>query len=401
MSSVFFVARGVCDRLCERLKCIISYAIKKRSEILVAFLKHSDIIDLMALFLISVILSSITLEYNNKSYEIESKGIDGFTYYNLKDVKKAIGFEVSEESASERFILKYKEKKAIFIPDNQWAVFDSTVVNSPIPPKLKNDKLWLPLPLLNKLFLHFLKLQVRQEGKKLVTREAIHTIKKIVIDPGHGGKDPGAVGLKKFYEKTAALAISKLVAELLEQELGITCILTRDKDVFIPLRKRALIANRAKADLFLSIHCNAHRSREKHGTEVYFLSPAKTTWARAVEARENASIKWETKEQRGEIESILWDLAQAQFLKEANNLAGKLVNSISKSVNTKNRGVKQANFYVLRGAYMPACLLEIEFISNPKGEKNLRSKKFQQKVAQGVLQGVREFKEWYEKSLNY
>jgi len=353
------------------------------------------------LLLVSMVLNSITLEYNNKSHQIESEVIDEFTYYSLKDIKKAIDFEISKEDASGRFILKYNEKEASFIPDNSWGVFDSNIVNFPIPPKLEKGDVWVPLPILNELFLHFLKFRVHKKDKKLVTSEAIRTIKKIVIDPGHGGKDPGAVGPSKFYEKDAVLEISKLVAECLEKELGITCVLTRDKDVFIPLRKRAIIANESKATLFLSIHCNAHRSREKHGTEVYFLSPAKTTWARAVEARENAAIKWETEEQREEIESILWDLAQTQFLKESNNLAGKFVNSISNSANTNNRGVKQANFYVLRGAYMPACLLEVEFISNPEGEKNLRSKEFQQKIVQGIVQGIREFKEWYEKSMSY
>ncbi len=355
----------------------------------------------MTLLLISMILSSMTLGYNNKSYEIEHKNIDKFVYYNLNDIKKVVGFEIVGEPATDRFIIKYDGKRIVLIPDNQWAVFDSNIVNFPIPPKFKKDKLWIPLPFLEELFLHFLKLRIHKKGEKFVTNEAIHTIRKIVIDPGHGGKDPGAVGPTKLYEKTIALKISKLVAELLEKELGITCLLTRDTDVFIPLRKRALIANKSKADLFLSIHCNAHKSREKHGTEVYFLSPAKTTWARAVEARENASIKWEEKEQTGDVESILWDLAQTEFLKESNDLSGKLVNSLSGAIKTKNRGVKQANFYVLRGVYMPACLLEIEFISNRKGEKNLRNKKYQQKVAQGILQGVREFKEWYEKNLNY
>lgn len=348
----------------------------------------------------------LTFEYNNKSYSVESKIIDGFTYFNSNELQSAIGFEIVTNPITKGIILKYQNKVVTLYADNNWIVLDSEevqpqIINIPIPAKIHKDKLWLPLPLVNEVLGYFLELNVKLEDKKLVPYEIKFRIKKIVIDPGHGGKDPGAVGPTGLYEKDVVLEIAKLTAELIETQVGIKCVLTRSEDVFIPLGRRAKIANQEKADLFISIHCNAHKRPEKEGTEVYFLSPAKTTWARAVEARENAALKYETEEERGEIESILWDLAQTEFLKESNILSAKLVSSISTAIHSNNRGVKQANFYVLRGAYMPACLLEIEFISSPKWERKLKTKNYQLKIAQGIAKGLAEFKEWYELQMSY
>jgi N-acetylmuramoyl-L-alanine amidase len=269
-------------------------------------------------------------------------------------------------------------------------------VNLPALCRIEKGVAWLPLPLLNEILGHFIEINVEIKGRKLVSHATRFRMRKIIIDPGHGGKDPGAVGRNGLYEKDVVLAISKLTAELLESELGITCVLTRDSDVFIPLGRRARIANKHKADLFLSIHCNACKKRDRSGTEIYFMSQAKTNWARAVAARENASVKYETEEERGEVESILWDLAQTEFLKESNVLSGRLLECLIAAIGSTSRGVKQANFYVLRGVYMPACLVEVEFISHPKWEKKLKRKDFQIKAAKGIVEGVREFRDWFE-----
>lgn len=345
--------------------------------------------------------TELTFEYNDKSYKVASKVIDEFTYFSIRDFQSAIGFKIEENSLTKAIILKYQAKTVVFYVNNPWIVVDSEVINIPTPPQIRENTLWVPLSLVNEFLGSFLEFNVRIEAQKLIPYDVGAKIKKVVIDPGHGGKDPGAVGPGGLCEKEVVLEIAKLIAMELESDAGVKCILTRKEDVFVPLGRRAKIANREKADIFLSIHCNAHRKREKNGTEVFFLSPAKTTWARAVEARENASLKYETEEERSEIESILWDLAQTEFLKESNILSDKLVNSISTAIQSDNRGVKQANFYILRGVYMPSCLIEVEFISNPKWAKRLNTKEYQLKIAKSIVKGVKEFKEWYERQMAY
>jgi len=343
---------------------------------------------------------SLTLEYNHKSYTIEAQIFDGFTYLSLNDLQTAFGFTVTSDSNNKRFTVEHHSRTVVLIPDNPWIVLDSSLLNLPLASQYSGGKLWLPIPVLNEIIVYFLSQGIRVNGSKLITYPITVTIEKIVVDAGHGGKDPGGIGHNGLQEKGIVLDIAKTVVQLLESELGLTCLLTRDDDTFIPLSERTKIANEWKADLFLSIHCNWAWSRNVCGSEVYFLSPAKTTWERAVEARENASLKYEIPDWKGEVGSILWDMAQTEFLQESNVLSCKLVDSISDTAGTKNNGVKQANFFVLRGAYMPACLVEAEFVSNPEGEKNLGTKEFRTKIARGIVQGIQEFKEWYEERMN-
>lgn len=221
-------------------------------------------------------------------------------------------------------------------------------------------------------------------------------IKTVVIDPGHGGKDPGAVGYKGLKEKDVALDIGKKLARILKEK-GYNVIMTRTTDEFIPLSERTKIADKARADLFVSIHCNAAPLAKKNGTETYFLSAAKTDWARAVEAKENSSVRFEktAENPKPSINYILWDMAQNEFLKESSELAIEIQESLCKQIKRKNRGVSQANFYVLRLNYMPAVLVETAFISNHREGKLLSSSRFRQKVAKGVANGIDAFAKKY------
>ena len=221
-------------------------------------------------------------------------------------------------------------------------------------------------------------------------------IKKIVIDPGHGGRDAGAVGRRGAKEKDINLQVAKLLRDMIVKELKVDVVLTREKDTFISLRERSVIANMENADIFISLHCNASRRLASRGIEVYFLSEAKTDWERAVEALENASLKFELPEKEAEdiLDAILLDLAQTEFLKESQ----KLAEFIQKSLVDKeemDRGVKQAGFYVLYGVYMPAVLIEMGFITNPQEERLLRSKKYQKRICKKIVEGMKKFIEWY------
>jgi N-acetylmuramoyl-L-alanine amidase len=233
-------------------------------------------------------------------------------------------------------------------------------------------------------------------------RDPYGTIRKIVIDPGHGGKDPGAVGPSGLLEKNVNLEISKTLKKLLEDELQVEIIMTRDDDRFVSLNERARIANEASADLFISVHCNSAPRRKKNsgGAETYFLSVAKTDEARAVEARENASLKFETDEVGGynsdDVSLILWDLAQNEFLEESAVLAEAVQKEIARYVPIEDRGINQAGFFVLNGVYMPSILIECAFISNEKEEELLMSRSFREKLVRGIVKGIAAFRRQYE-----
>ena len=178
-------------------------------------------------------------------------------------------------------------------------------------------------------------------------------------------------------------------------------ILTRSTDKFVSLQARTKLANTKHADLFVSIHCNASKSKKAKGTEVYFLSTAKTTEARAVESLENSVVfKYEGGEKAlknyDNLAFILMDMAQNEQLEESSQLAMILQKTISKKCGNNSRGVKQAGFFVLRGAYMPSVLIETGFISNPKEEKNLNNKYYQSRMANSIVEGIKNFKYIYD-----
>jgi N-acetylmuramoyl-L-alanine amidase len=227
-------------------------------------------------------------------------------------------------------------------------------------------------------------------------------VSSIVIDPGHGGVDPGAVGKKGLYEKDVNLAIGKMLRQLVEDSLKIKVIMTRDRDYYLSLKERSNIANRNAADLFVSLHCNASaKGSRKSGFETYFLSAAKTNEERAVAARENASLQFDDVEMASDdISFILYDLAQSAYLDESNRFAEYVQVSAEKHLGIPSRGVKQAGFYVLHGAFMPAVLVECAFISNPDEEKKLRQKRFRQELAYCVYRGIRDYIEDYEMRVN-
>ena len=212
----------------------------------------------------------------------------------------------------------------------------------------------------------------------------------IVVDPGHGGKDPGAIGYRGIREKDITLAIAREVRRIAEKKLGIKVVLTRDRDVFIPLWERSKIANRLGASMFISIHCNFSRNRYARGLETYFLSNARTKWERAVAALENASVKYEInyKKQYGMVRKILGDMAQNRYLKESQVLAEYIQESVVRKTGTVNRGIRQAGFYVLLFTHTPSVLVETGFISNPREAKRLKSRWYIRRIAEGIVDGI-------------
>ncbi len=216
-----------------------------------------------------------------------------------------------------------------------------------------------------------------------------HPRLKVMLDPGHGGDDGGARGAKGLKEKTAALAIGRVVAEKLEAA-GFETVFTREDDRLIPLWDRAKAANSQGADLFISLHLNAAKARSARGSEVYFLSLGKGD-NDALVATENAAGGQKAGTPDSVVASILDDLAQQAFLQDSERLAVAIQGQLNRLSGIKERGVKQAPFIVLRGAAMPAVLVEVAFISNPREEAKLRDPAFRAKVADAITLGVRRY----------
>ena len=230
------------------------------------------------------------------------------------------------------------------------------------------------------------------------SHQAAAPLRTIVLDAGHGGHDSGAVGPGGLMEKELVLEVTKRVARLLEERAKVKVLLSRDRDQFVTLKDRTSLANRAGADLFVSIHANAHRVAASEGVEVYFLSSEATdNTARQVAAAENSVIQLEKPSSgragRSEIvRTMLWDLAQAEFQTESSRLAETVLDAMSQSLRIPHRGVKQAGFYVLGGAAMPAILVEIGFVTNPKEERRLKDAKYRDEIARAIFNGLADYK---------
>ena len=223
-------------------------------------------------------------------------------------------------------------------------------------------------------------------------------IKTIIIDPGHGGKDPGAIGPSGEKEKDIVLKISRYLADYLSRRLKLKVVLTRNADFFLPLDQRTAIANQKKADLFVSIHCNASLKESTRGFEIYFLSEkASDAQAQAVANAENAVLNLEGGEEDSRLSPLLKSLAMNEYMNESSECCSFIEKEVENRVNVENKGTKQAGFYVLRGADMPSILIECAFISNKLEERKLKSGWFQKEIAEGIYQGIRAYKKWMEK----
>jgi N-acetylmuramoyl-L-alanine amidase len=219
-------------------------------------------------------------------------------------------------------------------------------------------------------------------------------VRTVVIDPGHGGSDPGAIGPTGLQEKDVTLKVAKRVAARLEKELGLNVVLTRDRDKTLSLEERAAIANDARADLFVSVHVNASPNRKAYGIETFYLNTTDDRYAIRLAARENAG----SEKSIGDLQFILADLVTKSNVDDSRRLAravqsGMVAQTGKRYSDVKDLGLKSALFYVLIGVRMPSVLVETSFISNRREEKRLRQDAYLDALADGIVRGVREFTE--------
>ncbi len=215
---------------------------------------------------------------------------------------------------------------------------------------------------------------------------------RVVIDPGHGAGDPGAIGPKGLREKDVVLKIAQKLRDKIRKELRWEVVMTRQDDSFIPLEERTAIANTKGGDLFVSIHANATKKREAHGIETYFLNFTTDEDALRLAARESGV----SPEKISDLQLILYDLMLNAKVNESSQLAeyvqGALVSRLKERYSdVKDLGVKQAPFVVLFGAKMPSILIEVSFISNPMEERRLRDERYLDELATAILDGLRRY----------
>ncbi len=217
-------------------------------------------------------------------------------------------------------------------------------------------------------------------------------IRRVVIDPGHGGKDPGCVGKSGLREKKIVLDVAARLKKILESKANLEVIMTRESDIFLDPESRTVIANQKQADLFISIHANANRSKKLSGIESFYLNFSQNPSVIETAARENATSTKNISEMKDIIEKIVQNSKIVESKELAESIQNSLVKSLSQNYsNVKSLGVKGGPFWVLIGGEMPSVLVEVSHLSNPTEEKRLNSPKYRQRVAQGIYEGIIEY----------
>lgn len=350
---------------------------------------------------------NVQIKDQNKQLSIAETTINGIRYVETEDFAGVFKSICRQDRSDGRLYLHVYDEQFIFLENSPYYSFKNESFSMIYPLMRKGAKLYLPSFFVTRhLKLHFGS-TVEVKGKLLIVENPRdNRVMRIVLDPGHGGKDPGAVGKKlKAREKDINLGVALKLKQLLEQELGLQVLLTRDNDRFVSLQDRTKFANDKKADLFVSLHTNASKDSKARGLETYYLSTAQSSDARAVEALENEVVELfeggsAAKTKYDDLNFILSDLSQTEHLESSNNLAGNIQQNLVAGTQGYDRGVKQANFYVLRGAFMPAILVEMGFISNGEEEHLLTNPEYQNRLARTIFEGIKRFKYRYDRIRN-
>jgi len=328
------------------------------------------------------------------------RNFSGIEYVSLTRLCDLYNLDWSWDNFSKVAILKSKDKRILLREGSPVLTVNGSQVLSNPAPALHEGACYVPVsfalsilgPLPGTGTLGALPPAPKEE------RFAVNTI---VIDPGHGGEDAGARSRRfSLREKDVTLGIAKRLKRLLEEH-AIKVVLTRDSDRFLPLSKRAAMANESKADLFVSIHANAARAKRAKGFECYYLSEAVDDNARAQEASENASLAFEgssfAKRSRA-LEATVWDMILTENRIESQDLAGYICDSVGRNLSIRNRGVKSAQFHVLKGAHMPSVLIEVGFLTNSLEALKLKEFRYLDKVSRALAEGILAYKSAFERT---
>lgn len=335
------------------------------------------------------------------------RGMDGFpystismhrvSYFALVDMCDKDGVKWDYDPLSQEIVLKKDKKEVRLLIGSAAVMVDGAVQRLDSPVELKDGVIYAPLAVRE----YFVAAQCKFPARNTMAGGVyLRPVETIVIDAGHGGKDPGAIGRYGLKEKGVVLDVAAKVKKELER-CGFRVELTRSEDRFIRLTERPQVANAGKADLFVSIHANANKSRWIEGFEVYYLTEAVDDNARALAAAENAPLEMESvsfldAKLLQSLKAIVWDMIYTENRKESIELAQYIGRAVSEKMNLKLLGVRGAPFAVLKGAKMPAVLVEIGYISNRDGEKKLRDPVYRNRMAEAIVSGISDFKNYCE-----
>ncbi len=315
----------------------------------------------------------LKLDSNQKldGYRVDSEGSDLVEKVEFSPEKKGNAFKIifkNNISVVKNFVLE-KPFRVVF--DVRAAKIESSNINSGNSAETGKNQ--------------------EQTEYKPLSKEAI-TIDTICIDPGHGGTDLGAVGKGGMQEKEITLSVAKKLKKRVERSLGLRVIMTRTSDVEVALDSRVSRANNQKAQLFISIHVNSSFRRSARGPETYYVSLKATDQeSHKLAMKENGTPQGVSEQQNDELNMILWNMAQTEYIKESSKLAEYIQNELNVVMNTVNRGVKQAPFRVLMRASMPAVLIEIAFVSNKYEEIRMKDDNFLDSVSGAIFRGISNF----------
>lgn len=317
----------------------------------------------------------------------------GASYFALLPMCEREGVIWDYDPLSKVLILKKDDLDLRLLVGSRTFLTADTIKELSAPVEIKESVIYAPVEVRDHIVPPACRFEKKEEGPV-----HLKPIRSVVLDAGHGGKDPGAMGRRGLKEKDVVLdVVEKVSLELKRCRLGVDT--TRSSDQFIPLPQRPQMANDGRADLFVSIHANANRSRWVEGFEVYYLTESVDDDARALAAAENASLEIDHQDFHSRLLSLkamLWDMVYTENRKESIELAHFISRSVSQKMNLKSLGVKGAPFAVLKGARMPAVLVEVGYISNGDGERNLRDAQYRRLMAEAIAGGIMDFKNYCE-----
>ena len=374
-------------------------------------------------FLLSILIANnqqtITILGENNNFLGKADVLKKAQYYlSVNDFGRIIGSGSFVNSKTEKIVIYIDNLKIKLSSNIAFIIIDDKVYQMGSKLIKSNDEYYVPIDnFFNILSIHgsdnhsidyttmsiALNFKIKNIAKPVATVDLTKEKNKwefntIIIDPGHGGKDPGSIGYKGTKEKDITLDVAKRLAKKIQKNLKVKTILTRDEDVWMRLQDRTRLANDKNGRLFISIHANSVEDRRANGFETYMIGTNKNAAAVRTAARENAVLDLEgtNSAKLTDEDLITATMAQSGFAKQSEQFAALVQEEMDKRVQSKNRGVKQAGFYVLMGASMPNVLIELGFISNPNEEKKLNSSSYKDMLATSIYYAILK----YQKILN-
>tara|TARA_B100000676_G_C18091145_1_gene859910 strand:- start:8751 stop:9905 length:1155 start_codon:yes stop_codon:yes gene_type:complete len=350
------------------------------------------------------------------SSEIELFIFEDIAYLSLEEFCESQELSYNLYFDKSKIELTYKNQKITFSNNSSFVKIDNKIYHMVKNIILADNKFYAPLNSFIRLYTQFENKnfivdynnkiisishtpiitqieKVDQELLNTINNEENWKITTVVIDPGHGGKDPGAIGYHNIKEKHIVLDIAKELGSFLNREMPeLNVIYTRTDDTFLGLKNRTAFANKNQGHMFLSIHANASTAKTARGFEIFLLQPNSVDKAIDVAVRENASIFFEENPEQYEQNQMIASVSENMYLQESEKLAVAIQSAVKKELpKTRMRGIKQAGFYVLVGAAMPKVLIEAGFITNKSEAKLLNKSSYRSEMAYGIFKGVQTY----------